>query len=83
MAPAVIMALASAVQAVAPLIKSGIQKNRLKKLGDVERPDFEIPEAAKEQLGIARSIAGNRNMPGYDEALDKIDNQTNRMIGGS
>ena len=81
MAPAVIMAIASAVQAVAPLIKSGIQKHRLKQLGDAERPDFQIPEAADEQLGLARSIASNRNMPGYDEALDKIDNQTNRAIG--
>jgi hypothetical protein len=81
MAPAVIMAIASAVQAVAPLIKSGVQKHRLKKLGDVERPDFQIPEAADEQLGLARSIASNRNMPGYNEALDKIENQTNRAIG--
>lgn len=81
MAPAVIMALASAVQAVAPLVKSGIQQHRLKKLGDIERPDFQIPEAAQEQLGLARSIASNRNMPGYDEALDKIENQTNRAIG--
>lgn len=81
MAPAVIMAIAAAVQAVAPLIKSGVQKHRLKKLGDVERPDFQIPEAADEQLGLARSIASNRNMPGYNEALDKIENQTNRAIG--
>jgi hypothetical protein len=68
-------------QALLPAIKSIKQGRTLKNLPDVERPDFEIPDAAKEKLGIARSIAGDRNMPGYDEALDKIENQTSRTIG--
>ena len=81
MDPMTIMLIASAAQAVLPAIQAGKQKKQLENLPDVSRPDFQIPEASKEQLGIARSIASNRNMPGYDEALDKIDNQTNRAIG--
>jgi hypothetical protein len=68
-------------QALMPAIKSMKQGQTLKNLPDVSRPDFQIPEAAQEQLGLARSIASNRNMPGYNEALDKIENQTNRAIG--
>jgi hypothetical protein len=81
MDPMTISLLMAGGQALLPAIKSMKQGRTLKNLPDVERPDFQIPEAATEQLGIARSIAGTRNMPGYDEALDKIDNQTNRMIG--
>jgi hypothetical protein len=68
-------------QAIMPAIKSIQQGSRLKNLPDVERPDFQIPKAAEEQLGLARTLTSNRNMPGYDEALDKIENQTNRTIG--
>ena len=81
MDPITLSLLMAGGQALLPAIKSMKQGQRLKDLPDATRPDFQIPEAATEQLGIARSIAGNRNMPGYDEALDKIDNQTNRMIG--
>lgn len=81
MDPITLSLLMAGGQALLPAIKSMQQGQRLKDLPDVTRPDFQIPEAATEQLGIARSIAGNRNMPGYNEALDKIENQTNRAIG--
>jgi hypothetical protein len=81
MDPITLSLLMAGGQALLPAIKSMKQGQTLKNLPDVERPDFQIPEAATEQLGIARSIAGNRNMPGYDEAIDKIENQTNRAIG--
>ena len=81
MDPITLSLLMAGGQALLPAIKSIGQKRKLNDLPDVERPDFQIPEAATEQLGIARSIASNRNMPGYDEALDKIENQTNRTIG--
>jgi hypothetical protein len=81
MDPITLSILMGAGQAILPAIKSIQQGSRLKNLPDIERPDFQIPEAAKEQLGLARTIASNRNMPGYDEALDKIENQTNRAIG--
>jgi len=81
MDPITLSLLMAGGQALLPAIKSIKQGQTLKNLPDVSRPDFQIPEAATEQLGIARSIAGNRNMPGYNEALDKIENQTNRAIG--
>lgn len=81
MDPITLSLLMAGGQALMPAIKSIKQGQTLKNLPDVSRPDFEIPDAVKEKLGIARSIAGNRNMPGYDEALDKIENQTNRAIG--
>jgi hypothetical protein len=81
MDPITLSLLMAGGQALMPAIKSMKQGQTLKNLPDVTRPDFEIPEAAQEQLGLARSIAGNRNMPGYNEALDKIENQTNRAIG--
>lgn len=81
MDPITLSLLMAGGQALLPAIKSIKQGQTLKNLPDVSRPDFQIPEAAQEQLGIARSIAGNRNMPGYNEALDKIENQTNRAIG--
>jgi len=81
MDPITLSILMGTGQAILPAIKSIQQGSRLKNLPDIERPDFQIPEAAQEQLGLARSIAGNRNMPGYEEALDKIENQTNRAIG--
>jgi hypothetical protein len=81
MDPITLSLLMAGGQALLPAIKSMKQGQTLKNLPDATRPDFEIPDAAKEKLGISRSIVGNRNMPGYDEALDKIDNQTNRMIG--
>jgi hypothetical protein len=81
MDPITLSLLMAGGQALLPAIKSIKQGQTLKNLPDVSRPDFQIPEAAGEQLGIAQSIAGNRNMPGYNEALDKIENQTNRAIG--
>lgn len=81
MDPITLSLLMAGGQALLPAIKSIKQGQTLKNLPDVTRPDFQIPEAAQEQLGLARSIAGNRNMPGYNEALDKIENQTNRAIG--
>lgn len=81
MDPMTLSILMGVGQSVLPAVKSIQQGQRLKNLPNVERPDFQIPEAAKEQLGLARTIASNRNMPGYDEALDKIENQTNRAIG--
>jgi hypothetical protein len=81
MDPITLSLLMAGGQALMPAIKSMKQGQTLKNLPDVTRPDFEIPEAAQEQLGLARSIASNRNMPGYNEALDKIENQTNRAIG--
>jgi hypothetical protein len=81
MDPITLSLLMAGGQALMPAIKSMKQGQTLKNLPDVSRPDFEIPEAAQEQLGLARSIASNRNMPGYNEALDKIENQTNRAIG--
>jgi hypothetical protein len=81
MDPITLSLLMAGGQALMPAIKSIKQGQTLKNLPDISRPDFQIPEAAQEQLGIARSIAGNRNMPGYNEALDKIENQTNRAIG--
>lgn len=81
MDPITLSLLMAGGQALMPAIKSMKQGQTLKNLPDVSRPDFQIPEAAQEQLGLARSIASNRNMPGYNEALDKIENQTNRAIG--
>lgn len=81
MDPITLSILMGTGQAILPAIKSIQQGSRLKNLPDIERPDFQIPEAATEQLGLARTIASNRNMPGYNEALDKIENQTNRAIG--
>lgn len=81
MDPMTLMLIASTAQAVLPAIQANKQKKQLANLPDISRPDFQIPGAAKEKLDIARSIASNRNMPGYDEALDKIENQTNRTIG--
>jgi hypothetical protein len=81
MDPITLSLLMAGGQALLPAIKSIKQGQTLKNLPDVSRPDFQIPQAAQEQLGLARSIAGNRNMPGYNEALDKIENQTNRAIG--
>lgn len=81
MDPITLSLIAAGGQALLPAIQAIGQKRKLKDLPDIERPDFQIPEAAIEQLGIARSIASNRNMPGYNEALDKIENQTNRAIG--
>jgi hypothetical protein len=81
MDPITLSLLMAGGQALMPAIKSMKQGQTLKNLPDVSRPDFQIPEAAQEQLGLARSIAGNRNMPGYNEAIDKIENQTNRAIG--
>jgi hypothetical protein len=81
MDPITLSLLMAGGQALMPAIKSMKQGQTLKDLPDVTRPDFQIPEAEKEKLGIARSIVGNRNMPGYNEALDKIENQTNRAIG--
>lgn len=81
MDPITLSLLMAGGQALMPAIKSMKQGQTLKNLPDVLRPDFQIPEAAQEQLGLARSIASNRNMPGYNEALDKIENQTNRAIG--
>ena len=81
MDPITLSLLMAGGQALLPAIKSIKQGQTLKNLPDIERPDFKIPEAAQEQLGLARSIAANRNMPGYNEALDKIENQTNRAIG--
>jgi hypothetical protein len=81
MDPITLSLLMAGGQALMPAIKSMKQGQTLKNLPDISRPDFQIPEAAQEQLGLARSIAGNRNMPGYNEAIDKIENQTNRAIG--
>lgn len=81
MDPITLSLLMAGGQALLPAIKSMQQGQRLKDLPDVTRPDFQIPGAAKEKLELARTIASNRNMPGYDEALDKIENQTNRAIG--
>lgn len=81
MDPITLSLLMAGGQALLPAIKSIKQGQTLKNLPDISRPDFQIPEAAKEQLGIARTIASNRNMPGYDEALDKIENQTNMAVG--
>lgn len=81
MDPITLSILMGTGQAILPAIKSIQQGSRLKNLPDIERPDFQIPQAAKEKLNLARTIASNRNMPGYDEALDKIENQTNRAIG--
>ena len=81
MDPMTLSLLMAGGQALLPAIQAIGQKRKLNNLPDVERPDFQIPEAATEQLGIARSIASNRNMPGYNEALEKIENQTSRTIG--
>lgn len=80
MDPITLSLLMGAGQAILPAIKSIQQGNRLNNLPDISRPDFKIPEAATEQLDLARTLTSNRNMPGYNEALDKIENQTNRAI---
>jgi hypothetical protein len=68
-------------QAILPAFKSIQQGVRLNNLPDISRPDFQIPKAATEQLDLARTLTSNRNMPSYNEELDKIENQTNRVIG--
>lgn len=81
MDPITLSLIASLGSAFLPAVQAGIQNKRLNQLPDIQRPDYVIPEAEKQKMALAQTMAGNRNMPGYDKATEAIDQGVSNSIG--
>lgn len=80
MDPITLSLIASLGSAFLPAVQAGFQNKRLNQLPDIQRPNYAIPEAEKQRMALAQTMAGNRNMPGYDEATEKIDQGVNNAV---
>jgi hypothetical protein len=57
------------------------QAGRAKKLGQAERPTFQIPGAAQEALQYSRARAADPRLPGQSLIQNQMDAQTSNMLG--
>jgi hypothetical protein len=66
------MLIAQGIGVGTKLVKAGVQAHKANKLAKTPRPQYEIPEAVKQQVNQARYIAGMRELPGQNLIESKI-----------
>ena len=68
------MAAISAVPAVIQSVLGGIQSRRGRKMAEgITVPEYQIPEAAGQALGLARQGVGTFEMPGQDQMIQGLE----------
>jgi patatin-like phospholipase/acyl hydrolase len=80
------LAIAGTVASIGGIVQQGLvakrQKEEAAKL-NAERPEYEIPEAKKQELALHRKLASQSTLPGQAQMEDKLGAATATGIGAA